>query len=245
MPALILAPCAKLLTAPGVDRLRELAAAPAPRSTSRTSPAARRTSAGRGFRGSTSSSGSGTRLRYGLVDPIEDDEVVLRVRRDLGELTAGTQLTFRVAGEPSARAYLPGRAGRRGGRRSRRRRPSGSAPPRARRRRDGLLHLSARAPGRADTAGEPGGARGASTRRSPPRPASRDPSGSTTRASSSAAFGGRMGSSAVFVNCSDDPSHRHADHGQPSFRELLPRSVHARRVRCRDRVPRERATGAE
>ena len=46
---LYLAPCAKLLTAPGLDQLRELARR-APRCTPRTSPAARRTSAARGCR---------------------------------------------------------------------------------------------------------------------------------------------------------------------------------------------------
>ena len=47
------------------------------------------------------------RLRYGLVDPIEDDEVTLSFVDDLGDLAEGSSLTFRVAGEPSARAYLP------------------------------------------------------------------------------------------------------------------------------------------
>ena len=47
------------------------------------------------------------RLRYGLVDPIEDEEVVFELVEELGDLEAGTRLRFRVAGEPSARSYLP------------------------------------------------------------------------------------------------------------------------------------------
>ncbi|GAB3438992.1 cellulase family glycosylhydrolase [Actinophytocola sediminis] len=46
-------------------------------------------------------------LRYGLVDPIADDEVTVRFVRDLGPLTSGTELTFRVGGDENSRAYLP------------------------------------------------------------------------------------------------------------------------------------------
>src|SRR4030095_4613778 len=47
------------------------------------------------------------RLRYGLVDPIEKADVTLKFVDDLGGIAEGTSLPFRVAGEPSARAYLP------------------------------------------------------------------------------------------------------------------------------------------
>jgi endo-1,4-beta-mannosidase len=103
---LYLAPCAKLLTAPGLERLRDLATASATVYVSY-------------FAGSTPNQrgpwltwldeifGVRHRLRYGLVDPIVDDEVVFEFVNDLGELPAGTRLAFRVAGEPSARSYLP------------------------------------------------------------------------------------------------------------------------------------------
>jgi hypothetical protein len=103
---LYLAPCAKLITAPGIDRLRELAEAGATIYLSY-------------FAGSTSTQrgpwlswldeifGVRHRLRYGLVDPIEEDEVTFKFVDDLGDIAAGTSLAFRVAGEPSARAYLP------------------------------------------------------------------------------------------------------------------------------------------
>ncbi len=103
---LYLAPCAKLLTAPGLDRLRELAQAGATVYVSY-------------FAGSTSNQRGpwltwldelfGVRhgLRYGLVDPISDDEVIFEFVDGLGDIAEGTRLSFRVAGEPSARAYLP------------------------------------------------------------------------------------------------------------------------------------------
>jgi endo-1,4-beta-mannosidase len=103
---LFLLPSTKLLTAPGLDRLRELATAGATVYLST-------------FAGSTTNQrgpwltwldelfGVAHRLRYGLVDPIEDDEVVLELVRDFGALTAGTRLTFAVGGEAGARSYLP------------------------------------------------------------------------------------------------------------------------------------------
>jgi endo-1,4-beta-mannosidase len=103
---LVLAPCAKLLTAPGLDRLLQLAEDGATVYLSF-------------FAGSTTNQrgpwlswlpelfGVEHRLRYGLIDPIEDDEVVLELVADLGDLAAGTRLAFTVSGEPSARAHLP------------------------------------------------------------------------------------------------------------------------------------------
>jgi len=103
---LYLVPSAKLVTAPGLDRLRALAEGGATVYVSY-------------FAGSTPNQrgpwltwldelfGLRHRLRYGLVDPILDDEVAFDFVEDLGDIEAGTRLTFRVAGEPSARAYLP------------------------------------------------------------------------------------------------------------------------------------------
>jgi endo-1,4-beta-mannosidase len=103
---LLLAPCAKLLTAPGIERLRGLAHEGATVYLSY-------------FAGSTADQrgpwlawldeifGVRHRLRYGVVDPIEDDEVVVELIEDLGDLAAGTRLYFRVGGEASARSFLP------------------------------------------------------------------------------------------------------------------------------------------
>jgi hypothetical protein len=46
-------------------------------------------------------------LTYGLVDPIEDEEVVVTFVRDLGSLPEGSRLEFRAAGNQHARAFLP------------------------------------------------------------------------------------------------------------------------------------------
>jgi endo-1,4-beta-mannosidase len=103
---LYLNPCAKLLTAPGVERLGELAGAGATVYLSY-------------FAGSTANQrgpwvpwlnevfGVRHRLRHGLVDEIADDEVVFEFVEDFGGQPAGSRLSFRAAGEPSARAYLP------------------------------------------------------------------------------------------------------------------------------------------
>lgn len=99
-------PSTKLLTAPGLDRLRELATAGATVYLS-------------SFAGSTANQrgpwitwldelfGVRHRLHYGLVDPIEGEKVHLELVRDLGGLEAGTRLSFVVSGEPGARSYLP------------------------------------------------------------------------------------------------------------------------------------------
>lgn len=47
------------------------------------------------------------RLRTGLIDPIEDDQVTFSFVRDFGSLSAGTRLTFRAGGNDHSRAYLP------------------------------------------------------------------------------------------------------------------------------------------
>lgn len=46
-------------------------------------------------------------LAYGLVDPIEDDQVTWTFRRAFGALPAGARLDFRAAGSPSGRVFLP------------------------------------------------------------------------------------------------------------------------------------------
>jgi hypothetical protein len=103
---LYLVPSTKLLTTRGLDRLRELAAGGA-------------TVYASFFAGSTANQrgpwlawldeifGVRHRLRYGLVEPIEDDEVVFELVEPLGDLEAGARLSFRVGGSESARAYLP------------------------------------------------------------------------------------------------------------------------------------------
>ncbi len=50
------------------------------------------------------------RLRYGLVDPVTDDEVAVTFTADLGPLGAGTSLTFRAGGNEHERVFLPVRA---------------------------------------------------------------------------------------------------------------------------------------
>ena len=104
---LYLVPSAKLLTAPGLEQLRDHATAGA-------------TVYASYFAGSTANQrgpwltwldeifGIRHRLRYGLVDPIEEPgEVVLEFVRGFGDVEAGTLLRFHVAGETSARSYLP------------------------------------------------------------------------------------------------------------------------------------------
>lgn len=103
---LYLVPCAKQLTAPGLRRLQSLAAAGSLVYVSY-------------FAGSTPTQrgpwlawlseifGVQHQLRYGLVDPIADDVVVLRMVEQLGNLMPGDELRFSVGGSDSARAYLP------------------------------------------------------------------------------------------------------------------------------------------
>ena len=103
---LYLAPCAKLLTAPGLERLRDLARAG---STVYLSYFAGSTAGQRGpwLAWLDEIFGVRHRLRPGLVDPIEDNNVAFEFVQDLGDIEAGTKLSFPVAGEASARSYLP------------------------------------------------------------------------------------------------------------------------------------------
>jgi endo-1,4-beta-mannosidase len=47
------------------------------------------------------------RLTHGLVDPIEDEEVVVTFARDFGSLPEGSRLEFRAGGNQHSRALLP------------------------------------------------------------------------------------------------------------------------------------------
>ncbi|HWM38750.1 MAG TPA: cellulase family glycosylhydrolase [Streptomyces sp.] len=47
------------------------------------------------------------KLRYGLVDPIEDDELRMVFQQDFGGIAAGEELVFPVAGTADSRVYLP------------------------------------------------------------------------------------------------------------------------------------------
>ncbi len=103
---LLLLPSTKLLTAPTVDRLVQLAERGATVYLSY-------------FAGSTSTQrgswipslgeifGVSRQIWYGLVDPIEDDEVTFTFTADFGDITAGEQVSFSVAGNENARAFLP------------------------------------------------------------------------------------------------------------------------------------------
>lgn len=49
-------------------------------------------------------------LRYGMVDPVTDDEVAVTFTKDLGPLHHGTTLTFHAGGNEHERVFLPVRA---------------------------------------------------------------------------------------------------------------------------------------
>ena len=103
---LLLLPSTKLLTAPTADRLVELAERGA---TVYLSYFAGSTSVQRGSWIPSLGEIFGVRrqLWYGLVDPIEDDEVTFTFTADFGDIAAGEQVSFNVAGNESARSFLP------------------------------------------------------------------------------------------------------------------------------------------
>ena len=144
------------------------------------------------------------RLRYGLVDPIDDDEAVFQFVEDFGDIAAGTRLTFPVAGEHSARSYLPVDSGRRPDRRHRRpraprppsARSSGSAPPCSAPTPSSTWPRGARTRTRR--------ARGVSTPRSRRPPASRGPFASTIPRVLVGLIRTGPAQTALFVNCSAD-----------------------------------------
>ena len=104
--SLVLAPSAKLLTTGGLDRLHELAHLG---TTVYLSFFAGSTPGQRGpwLTGLDELFGVEHRLRHGLADPIEDEVVTFDFVEPLGDLDAGTRLSFAVAGSESARSYLP------------------------------------------------------------------------------------------------------------------------------------------
>jgi hypothetical protein len=104
--SLYLLPSNKMMSAPGARRLSELAAAGA---TVYMSYFAGSTANQRGpwIAGLEELFGVRQSLRYGLVDPITDDVVTFEFLEDLGELSPGSRLSFKVAGTPSARCFLP------------------------------------------------------------------------------------------------------------------------------------------
>jgi beta-glucosidase len=104
--SLYVVPSVKQLTAPSWFRLQELAAGGA---TVWVSYAAGENASQRGPWWSNTEALFGVRnaLVYGLNDPIEDDEVTVRLTAALGDLAAGEELVFPAAGGPNARAFLP------------------------------------------------------------------------------------------------------------------------------------------
>jgi len=103
---LYLLPCAKLITAPGAARLREFAKSGA---TIYASYFAGSTDRQRGpwFPWLEEIFGVRQHLRYGVVDPIVDDEVTLEFVAPFGGIAPGVVLRFSVGGTASSRSYLP------------------------------------------------------------------------------------------------------------------------------------------
>jgi endo-1,4-beta-mannosidase len=103
---LLLLPSTKLLTAPTVDRLLELADRGA---TVYLSYFAGSTPKQRGSWIPSLGETFGVRPQswYGLVEPIEGEEITFAFTEDFGDIAAGEQITFSVAGNESARSFLP------------------------------------------------------------------------------------------------------------------------------------------
>ena len=221
---LYLAPCAKLLTAPGLDRLRALA-----RRRRHRLPLLLRRQHDEPARPVADLARRD--LRRDRIACATASSTRSRTRRPSSS-SSRTSATSpqergspsRVAGEPSARSYLPVD-------------PVGAEivaidahgrpallrhAARARQRR--ALHLSARAHGRDDARTRTRRARGGSTPRSRRPQTSRGPFGSTIRACSSGLLRTGATETAVFVNCSADavgPS-RSSTAGRPSSPRMSP-----------------------
>jgi endo-1,4-beta-mannosidase len=103
---LYLLPCAKMATTDGIQALLGLAGAGATVYASYFSGTGKE-QLGPWLPWLEQAFGVNHNLRYGLADPIEDDEVILRFVTDVGELAAGTTLTFPVTTEGFARSFLP------------------------------------------------------------------------------------------------------------------------------------------
>ncbi len=104
--ALYIVPSVKQLTAPTWFRLQELAEGGATVWVSY-SPGGNASQRGPWWSNTAELFGVRNGLAYGLNDPIEDDEVQLRFVAPLGDLEPGEVLTFRAAGGPDSRAFLP------------------------------------------------------------------------------------------------------------------------------------------
>jgi hypothetical protein len=103
---LYLMPCAKFMMAPGARLMRGLAEAGA------TVYASYFAGSGRDQLGPwlpwiDQAFGVTHKLRYGLADLVNTDVVTFELVRDIGDLDAGAKLSFAVAGDGPARAYLP------------------------------------------------------------------------------------------------------------------------------------------
>jgi endo-1,4-beta-mannosidase len=103
---LYLVPSVKQLTAPTWFRLQELAEHGATVWVSY-SPGGNASQRGPWWSNTDGLFGVRNALVYGLNDPIDDDVVELRFVEPLGDLEAGEVLTFRAAGGPDSRAFLP------------------------------------------------------------------------------------------------------------------------------------------
>jgi endo-1,4-beta-mannosidase len=103
---LYLLPSAKQLTAPGWRALERLAADGAVVYVSY-SAGGHGIQRGPWHAGLDAMFGVEHQLTYGLVDPIEDEEVVVSFVRDFGSIPEGSRLEFRAGGNQHARAFLP------------------------------------------------------------------------------------------------------------------------------------------
>ncbi|MFI6598706.1 cellulase family glycosylhydrolase [Nonomuraea sp. NPDC050536] len=103
---LYLVPSTKQLTAPGWHRLEALAEQGAVVYVSY-SPGTPGIQRGPWYSHMNAMFGVEHRLRYGLIDPVEDDVVELTFLSGLGSIDEGTTLAFNAAGNEHSRAYLP------------------------------------------------------------------------------------------------------------------------------------------
>lgn len=105
-PSLWILPSTKAVTTPTWHRLRELAESGA---TVFASYGTGDATAQRGpwWTGMQPLFGARHTLRYGLVEPILDDEITVRFEEDFGDIGAGATITVPVAGTADGRAILP------------------------------------------------------------------------------------------------------------------------------------------
>jgi endo-1,4-beta-mannosidase len=104
--SLYLVPSAKQLTAPGWRALEGFAADGAVVYVS-WSAGGHGTQRGGWYAGLDAMFGVAHQLTHGLVDPIEDEEVVVTFVRDFGSIPQGSRLELRAGGNQHVRAFLP------------------------------------------------------------------------------------------------------------------------------------------